>query len=75
MISVSIEDEVVETPRVIKENNMTWTQLVSTDEVLDNDYGIFFIPYLILFSPDGTILEKNIRGQALDEALKKYLGE
>ena len=75
IISVSIEDEEEQTLRAIKENNMTWTQLSSTDTALDDDYGIFAIPYLILFSPDGTILEKNIRGQALDEALKKHLGE
>ena len=75
IISVSIEDEEEQTLRAIKENNMTWTQLSSTDTVLDDDYGIMAIPYLILFSPDGTILEKNIRGAALDEALKKYLGE
>lgn len=75
IISVSIEDEEEQTLRAIKENNMTWTQLCSTDKVLDDDYGIMAIPYLILFSPDGTILEKNIRGAALDEALKKHLGE
>ena len=75
IISVSVEDEVEQTLRAIKENNMTWTQLSSTDTVLDDDYGIMAIPYLILFSPDGTILEKNIRGAALDEALKNYLGE
>lgn len=74
IISVSIEDEVEQTQRAIKENNMTWTQLSSVDTALDDDYGILAIPYLILFSPDGTILEKNIRGQALDEALKKHLG-
>ena len=74
IISVSIEDEVEQTQRAIKENNMTWTQLSSVDTALDDDYGIIAIPYLILFSPDGTILEKNIRGQALDEALKKHLG-
>ncbi|MBR6466044.1 MAG: AhpC/TSA family protein [Bacteroidales bacterium] len=75
IISVSIEDEEEQTLRAIRENNMTWTQLSSTDTVLDDDYGIMAIPYLILFSPDGTILEKNIRGAALDEALKKNLGE
>ena len=74
IISVSIEDEEEQTLRAIRENNMTWTQLSSTDTALDDDYGIFAIPYLILFSPDGTILEKNVRGQALDEALKKHLG-
>ena len=75
IISVSIEDEMEQTLRAIKENKMTWTQLSSIDKALDDDYGIFAIPYLILFSPDGIILEKNIRGQALEDALKKYLGD
>jgi hypothetical protein len=31
------------------------------------------IPRIILIGPDGTILESDLRGERIEDALKKYL--
>ena len=38
-----------------------------------NAYGINGIPQIILFGPDGTILKRNLRGAAIEEAVKEVL--
>lgn len=58
-----------------KEKNMTWpVMFVSSDEAT-NSYGITGIPTLILFSPDGTILEKLTGESGVVETVAKFLGE
>lgn len=73
LVSISLDDNLEETKAAIKNNNMTWTQLMSDAQAIDEDYGISFIPYMILFGPDGTILEKNLRKEEIGKALEKYL--
>lgn len=73
LVSISVDDSLEETKAAIKNNNMTWTQLMSDAQAIDEDYGISFIPYMILFGPDGTILEKNLRKEEIGKALEKYL--
>ena len=73
LVSISLDDNLEETRAAIKKYDMTWTQLMSDDKVIDEDYGISFIPYMILFGPDGTILEKNLRKEEIGKALEKYL--
>jgi hypothetical protein len=36
-------------------------------------YGINGIPQIILFGPDGTILKRNLRGEALEKAVAEAL--
>ena len=73
LVSISVDDSLEETKAAIKNNNMAWTQLMSDAKAIDEDYGISFIPYMILFGPDGTILEKNLRKEEIGKALEKYL--
>ena len=73
LVSISVDDSLEETKAAIKNNNMTWTQLMSDAQAIDEDYGISFIPYMILFGPDGTILEKNLRKEEIGKALEKYI--
>ena len=52
--------------------NITWPQIVAETPAL-SDYGVSGIPEMILFAPDGTIVERgaNLRGGGLKRTLEK----
>lgn len=49
------------------------TFTVGDDKSATENYGISGIPQIILIGPDGTILERNLRGEGIHEAIDKYL--
>ena len=74
VVGIFVSDEYENLAPSMKELNITWPQIMAETPVLD-DYGINGIPELILFSPDGTIVERGVmlRGENLNHTLKKYL--
>jgi hypothetical protein len=38
-------------------------------------YGIQGIPEIILFAPDGTIVARGLRGEAIEKLVKEKLGK
>lgn len=75
LISISVDKDVEKTVLTAEKNGMTWTQLIAEDlTVLKSFYKIKYIPRFILFSPDGTILDKDLsaRGEKIQKALEKY---
>ena len=58
----------------IKDMNMTWTHMSDLKGV-DCEaallYGIQSIPYTLLIDQDGTILARNIRGEAMEKKLEE----
>ncbi|WP_278710063.1 hypothetical protein [Phocaeicola coprophilus] len=36
-------------------------------------YGVDGIPHIILFSPDGTILKRNLRGDAMIKTVEEIM--
>lgn len=58
----------------LKELPISWPQIVAETSV-QKDYGVRGIPELILFAPDGTIVERgaNLRGKDMTQTLKKYM--
>ena len=61
------------TQETVDEFKIPWKQILSVPESVPEAYGFNYIPYIILLSPDGTILERDLRGEAVREAVKKYL--
>lgn len=63
--------------RAIEEDGLTWTNVSDLQawksEVVEL-YSIKAIPASYLLDPDGIILAKNLRGEQLEEFLKKTLG-
>jgi peroxiredoxin len=62
----------------IKKDNLTWTH-VSDLKYWDNEvakmYGVQAIPQNFLLDPDGKVIAKNLRGDALDAKLAEILGK
>ena len=48
---------------------ITWNQINNGHQEPASLYGIEGIPHVILFGPDGTIVKRDLRGKALEEAV------
>lgn len=48
---------------------ITWNQINNGHQEPASLYGIDGIPHVILFGPDGTIVKRDLRGQALEDAV------
>ena len=75
VLSVAVSDRVDDSLRAIEEEGLEWNQIVGAGQVPAERYGFEFIPYLILFAPDGTIVASDIRGTEIGEAVAKALGK
>lgn len=74
VIGVPISDVREDTDKAIKELGIKYDQIfVGEDQTAATLYGINTIPHLILFAPDGTIAERNLRGNRIEEAVKEAL--
>lgn len=57
---------------VMEKHGFTWPQIVDLRGVM-SAFGTYYIPFMALIGPDGTILERELRGSQLDEILARYL--
>ena len=62
--------------KAMEEEGIVWPQIVNVENMEVTDmYGVDGIPHIILFAPDGTILKRNLRGEAMmnevDKVMKK----
>ncbi len=55
------------------ELGMDWLHINNAGSVPTDIYGVEGIPHLMLIGPDGTILKRNLRGEAISEEIAKYL--
>ena len=76
VLGVSLDKDKARWLEAIKKDELPWTQ-VSDLKYWDNEvstmYGVRSIPANILVGKDGTILAKNLRGDALHEKLAELL--
>lgn len=75
MLSVAVWDKLEDTIQAAKEENIVWNQIMDAQRIPTELYGIQGIPHIILFGPDGTILKRNLRGDAIGQAVAEALGE
>ena len=75
MLSVAVWDKLEDTIKAAQEENIVWNQIVNAQRIPTELDGITGIPHIILFGPDGTILKRNLRGDAIGEAVAEALAE
>ena len=75
MLSVAVWDKPEDTVKAAEEENIVWNQIINAQKIPTDIYGIEGIPHIILFGPDGTILKRNLRGEAIREAVEEALGD
>ena len=54
-----------------KEKEMDWDIIFTSDHTATENYGVEGIPTLILIAPDGTIAERFLGEEGLENALAK----
>lgn len=65
IIGIALDD----VREMAKKMDIPWDQLMDCDKVMGK-YAINAIPEIILFGPDGTILNRHLRGEEVEEKLK-----
>ena len=75
MLSVAVWDKPEDTVEAAKEENIVWNQIINAQRIPTDIYGIQGIPHIILFGPDGTILKRNLRGEAIGKAVEEALAD
>ena len=73
VLSVAVWDEHDKTIAAAKELGISWNQIIDAGNVPTDLYGIEGIPCIILFGPDGTIIDRTIRGEAIEAKVAEYV--
>ncbi|KAA3944891.1 TlpA family protein disulfide reductase, partial [Bacteroides ovatus] len=69
VISISTDRKLKPWRAAVEELGMNWVQLLDVDA--SDIYGIHAIPRTFLVDPTGIVIDKNLRGEKLEEALSK----
>ena len=73
IVSVAMSDKREDTEKALKELDMPWNHILDAQKIPVELYGIEYIPHLILFAPDGTILKRGLRGEQIYSTLQELL--
>jgi hypothetical protein len=66
---VATWDKPEDTLKAIDELKIPYQQMLNAQDAGSKAYGIEGIPQIILFGPDGTIVARDLRGDAIEEKL------
>ena len=69
LLGVATWDKPENTIKAIEEHGYKWPQMMSGGMTVMSLYGFNGIPMIMLFGPDGTILERNMSGNSIKEAV------
>ena len=61
--------------KVMADLGITYPQLVDSTRTATDTYGVNGLPQIMLIGADGTILARDLRGAAIEEAVVKALGK
>ena len=73
VLGIAVWDKREETIKAIAEHNIVWPQILNAGTVPTELYGIDGIPQIILFGPDGKIIERDLRGDRLKEKVNEVM--
>ena len=77
VINLSLDDQLEDVTRFLQQNNLTWPQILLKDGWLSpvaKAYDVAGVPSVWLIGPDGKIVVKNLRGEAILSTVKSVLG-
>ena len=75
ILGVATWDNLDRTRKALETLGYKWPQILDAGMTPMKLYGFDGIPMIILFGPDGTILERNLRGEYLIERVEQYVGK
>ena len=71
VLGVAVQDNPEASLKAIDEMQIPYPQILNTQKIATNLYGIDIIPETILFAPDGTILARGLHGEEIEQQLQK----
>jgi thiol-disulfide isomerase/thioredoxin len=77
VISISVDTDTDKWLEAVDEERMPWLQVAAENAFeggLAGTYGIIGIPLCLLIGPDGTIVDRNMRGSWMDRKLIQLYG-
>jgi len=77
MISLSLDENAAAPKKFAAQNDLKWIQGFpgKAAESVSSSYGADAIPAIFLIGPDGKIIARDLRGDAIKEAVGKALGK
>ena len=73
-VGIATSDKPEDTKVAMKQLGIEYPQIMNNQGEASEPYGVTYIPQIILFGPDGTILRRGLRGPDIKAAVEKYLG-
>ena len=73
VLSVSVDRDQAAWKKAVEDDGMTWIQGHDDKDISHSLYGVVGIPSTFLLDKDGVIVDKNLRGSALEEKLEELL--
>ena len=65
ILGVAVWDKRDDTLKSLENHKISWPQIIDANDIPTNLYGIEGIPHIVLFSPDGKIIARDLRGDSL----------
>ena len=75
VLGIAAWDKPEDTLKAIEEEKIPYPQILNTQKIATDLYGINGIPEIILFAPDGTILSRGLRGDKIEKKLAEIFKE
>jgi thiol-disulfide isomerase/thioredoxin len=75
VLGVAAQDKTEDSQKAISEMQIPYPQILNTQKIATDLYGIDALPETILFAPDGTILVRGLRGEEIENKLAEIFGE
>ncbi len=75
VLGVAVWDNTQDTEKAIEELGIEWPQILDAQSIPTDLYGINGIPHIILFAPDGTIVARDLRDQAMKEKVAEVMAK
>lgn len=75
VLSVAVWDKPADTKIAVIKHGIVWKQIVNTQNIATDAYGVDGIPYTIVFDPQGRIAAIGLRGEELYKFIKSKVGK
>lgn len=75
ILGVAVWDEPQNTLAAIEQLDLPWPNILNTQRIATDAYGISSIPSIILFDPEGTIVARDIYGADLQRAVAQLINQ
>lgn len=75
VLGVATWDEPDNTLKAIEEEGVKYPQIINAQQAGSDAYSISGIPEIILFAPDGTIVKRGLRGDAIEKTVAEALAQ